>query len=186
MLRLESACLIAPEDPGLYHDEPNYHSFIDLVVRDCPDGQFGIIIGPCMEETEKSRLIAELRKHPRVFHFNSSSPGSATSLRHTINTRDVSQLLSRPYRVSSSVPNIIQKQVAIMPVKNIIQSSSSPWSSPVVLVRKRYVTRRFCFDYRRHNKIAGKDVYPIPRIDDTLDCIHGSRYISSMDLQSGY
>ncbi|GFQ96992.1 hypothetical protein TNCT_627931 [Trichonephila clavata] len=70
--------------------------------------------------------------------------------------------------------------------REIIQSSESPWSSPVILVRKRDNTWCFCVDYRRLNRITNKDVYPLPRIDDTLNSLKGSKFFSSMDLSSGY
>ena len=68
----------------------------------------------------------------------------------------------------------------------VIEPSNSPWSSPVILVRKKDGSYRFCADYRKLNLVTVKDVYPLPRIDDALSRLEKTRYFSSMDLQSGF
>ncbi|GBM17772.1 Retrovirus-related Pol polyprotein from transposon 297 [Araneus ventricosus] len=68
----------------------------------------------------------------------------------------------------------------------IIEESSGPWASPFVLVKKKYGSTRFCVDYRKLNKITIKDSYLLPRIDDTLDALNGSQWISTLDFKSGY
>jgi len=70
--------------------------------------------------------------------------------------------------------------------RKVIQPSSSPWASPVVLVKKKDGSTRFCIDYRKVNSITHKDAYPLPQIDDTLDTLSGSQWFSTVDLLSGY
>ena len=70
--------------------------------------------------------------------------------------------------------------------QKVIQPSVSPYAAPVVLVRKKDKSLRLCVDYRLLNAKTVKDAYPLPRIEEALDALHGSKYFSSIDLAQGY
>lgn len=147
---------------------------------------FEKMISADLSHTQAEDLRRVLLSYSDIFDLENRPLGQTTVVQHSIHTGDAQPVHRRPYRVSAAERAIIQKEVDKMLAKNIIEPSSSPWAAPVVLVKKKDNTWRFCVDYRHLNKITKKDVYPLPRIDDALDCLHGAQYFSSIDLRSGY
>ena len=112
--------------------------------------------------------------------------GRTSVVKHKIDTGNAQPIKQSPYWVSQQQRAEIDSQIANMPEQYIIDVSSSPWSSPVVLVKKKDNTTRFCIGYCKLNTVTKKDSYSLSRIGNALDVLSKSKYYSTLDLQSGY
>lgn len=106
---------------------------------------------------------------------------------HTIPLIPGAQPVSaRPYRYTPQQKDEIERQIKEMLRNGIIRPSSSPFAAPVLLVRKKDGTWRFCVDYRQLNAITIKNKHPMPVVDELLDEISGAKWFTKLDLLSGY
>ena len=139
-----------------------------------------------LTEDQYCRLKEFLLERHEQFALVSSKLGTTNVVTHTINTKDHPSIHQQPRRIPFALRNTIEEMVQKMMNQGVIRPSRSPWASPVVLVRKKDGSHRFCVDYRRLNSVTKMDVFPLPRIDDTLDLLAKSQYFSTLDLASGY
>lgn len=106
---------------------------------------------------------------------------------HVIPLLPASSLINvRPYRYPHFQKQEIEWQVQDMLTDGTIKPSNNPFSSPVLLVRKKDDTWRFCVDYRSLNAITVRNCFPIPSIDELFDELYGALYFSKLDLLAGY
>lgn len=78
---------------------------------------------------------------------------------------------------------ISNTEVDRMLEEDIIETSDSPWNSPIVIVKKKDGTLRFCIDFRKVNQVSEKDAYTLPFISAILNRLREARYICSLDLK---
>ena len=144
-----------------------------------------ISIGTLTEKQQK-QFDELMEKHQDIFAKDSNDLGRTNVTQHSIETGDERPIHQNFYRVDPAKQEIIKKEIEKMKESGVIRRSTSPWTSPVVLVGKKDGTTRFCVDYRRLNKITKKDAQPLPRIDDMLDAFRGAKWFTSLDLAAGY
>jgi len=142
--------------------------------------------GVDLGETEQYKPFMSLLDFADIFADNSDDFGSTNKVCHQIPMGDSAPIRQSLRRISPATRAEARQLIQGMLEKGVIQPSSSPWASPVVLVRKKDGTLRFCVDYRKVNAVTRKDAYPLPRVDDTLDTLSGSQCFSTLDLISGY
>ena len=144
------------------------------------DLNFESRIGKDLSVDCKDQVVELLKKYKRCFARNNGELGRTKLAEHVIDTRDASPLSQAPYY------QVIKDQANQMLEAGVVEPANSPWASPVVIVHKKDRSWRFCVDYRKLNAVTIPDVYPLPRVEDALSLLEGSKFFSIMDLQSGF
>ena len=127
-----------------------------------------------------------LEAYKDIFASELHELGQTNIIQHTIDTGTERPIWQRAYQAILPDQQFISEEIQRMLNANIIQPSTSPWASPIVVVSKKNGKKRFCVDYRKLNGITKKDAYPLPRIDEMMDTLGEAHWFSSMDLTSGY
>ena len=168
--------LISPESDEIGHEEfsPTYWP------KGLPEPQIQ------MTGDQMLKVRKLLYKHRNVISTSDTDLGYTEIVKHTIPVTDEVPI-RLPHRrippnVQSEVKDIIQKWIT----QKIIRPSSSAYASQCVLVRKKDGGLRICIDFRALNKKTRRDAYPLPRVEEALEALHGAKYFSSLDLAQGY
>lgn len=147
---------------------------------------FHLSDNPNLDDEQRSKALNLLHRYRHLF-AQQDTPAHRTHLvTHSIDTANAHPIKLPPRRISPHMADTVQQELNSMLDADVIQPSNSPWAAPVVLVRKKNGGVRFCIDYRKLNAVTVQDAHPIPRMDDTLDCLAGARLFSTLDLKSGY
>ena len=136
---------------------------------------------------KEADILADLLvRYKHVFSKSPDDLGRTDRIQHRINTGVAAPCRQPPRRQPIGKRDIEKQEVLKMLERKVIEPSNSAWSSPIVLVTKKDGSTRFCVDYRRVNDLTVKDAYPIPRVDECLDSLSGSKWFNCLDLNSGF
>ena len=128
-----------------------------------------------LNSAQRKGLASLLDEFTDVFSSRPSDLGRTGIVQHRIDTGDHPPIKQAPMHQQGTVRQ-----------QGVVQPSTSPWAAPIVLVKKKDGSTRFCVDYRKLNDVTRKDAYPLPRIDETLDALAGVKVFITLDLASGY
>lgn len=147
-----------------------------------------------VEEVDLSALAPEhqsevrslLRRYSSVFSAHDGDLGCTKLISHDIPVLDNVPVRQRYRRIPPSEYEEAKAHINQLLEAKVIRESSSPYASPIVLVRKKDGSLRMCVDYRLLNSKTRKDAFPLPRIEESLDALSGACWFSTLDLASGY
>ena len=122
-----------------------------------------------------------------VFSKGDNDIGHSTSnFKHRIDLTNDIPFKQKHRRIPPSMFNEVRDHLQQLLDAGIIRKSYSPWASNIVLVRKHDNSLRMCVDFRMLNQRTVKDSYSLPRVEEILDALSGSKYFTVLDMKSGF
>jgi hypothetical protein len=139
-----------------------------------------------LNDKEKEALQNLLHLYQDVFTPLAGLPPNRPE-DHIIPLKEGAQLVNLwPYRYYSLQKDTVERLISEMVGAGTIQPSHNPFASPVVIVKKKDLSRRLRVDYRASNKLTIKNKFPIPLIEELLEELTGVSVFSKIDLCFGY
>ena len=135
---------------------------------------------------QKQDVVRLVEKHSALFSFEKNDIGFVPHIEHEIIIKENSPCQQIHSRVPVHVEEWVDNQVNDLLKQGIIRESHSPWSAPIVVVKKKNGDFRLCIDYRRLNSVTIKPTFQIPDSRTIFDSLSGSTYFSAIDISSAY
>lgn len=137
-----------------------------------------------LSSTHAQDISTLISQYSEVF---GDHPQRCTLISHDVQLiPGTSPIRQAPYRLNPQKRHQMQKEVEYLLEQGLAVPSNSPWASPCLLVPKEDGQNRFCTDYRKVNAVTVPDAYPLPRVDDLIDEVGQTKYITKIDLLKGY
>ncbi|PIK58475.1 hypothetical protein BSL78_04608 [Apostichopus japonicus] len=140
-------------------------------------------VGDCLKDIERKKVNKLLNEYTDVL---TDLPGKTDLLEYAVTLTTDDPVRSRPYPAPHALRETIKSELDAMLRMGVIEPSTSKYASPIVMVRKKDNSNRFCVDYRKLNSVTLVDPEPIPNIEDLMSRISAGRYFSKLDLTKGY
>ena len=137
-------------------------------------------------EDDKNVAIEMIKRNAKIFSKNDMDMGRTNLVKHHIELTDPIPFKESYRRIPQQMYDEVKAHIQEMLDLGAIRHSNSPWSSAIVLVRKKDGRLRFCIDLRKLNNRTVKDAYSLPTIETLLDTFLGSTIFTTLDLKPGY
>lgn len=145
-----------------------------------------VSISDSLTDSEKQECQGLIAEYQDIFSTSSIDIGSTDKVHHHIELTDPTPFKQKYRRIPPAMIEEVRQQIQELSAAGIIRPSHSPFSSNVVLVKKHDGSLRMCVDYRQLNQRTVRDNYALPRIDEILDSLSGNKYVTVLDMKSGY
>ena len=144
------------------------------------------VLGEGLTTEQQQRVKGRMDQWRAVFAQHEEDFGRTGAVQHQIPTGSAPPSRERYRPVPPSLYPELRSLLKGMLETGVVRESSSPWAAPIVLVKKKDGSWRFCVDYRKLNAVTHKDAYPLPRIEESLTCLKKAAWYSTLDLAAGY
>lgn len=134
----------------------------------------------------KERITSLLNSMPDVFALNDLDYGHTDKVKHRIKLSDETPFKHRARPIHPQDVDAVRKHLQELLEAGVIRESESPFSSPIVVVRKKNNSVRLCIDFRKLNSQTIKDAYALPNLEEAFSVLTGSKWFSVLDLKSSY
>ena len=167
------------------------HQDVDPELGEVPDlegyrqreGVRDVKLGDELPEDQRRVLEDLVRRYPDVF---TDMPGETDVIQHQIRLSDDTPIRCKPYPLPYAMREELRNEVDTMLEMGVVRPSTSPYASPIVMVKKKDGSNRVCVDFRKLNKITEVDPEPMTTAEDLFRRLSGKKYLSKIDLTKGY
>ena len=167
------------------------HQDVDPELGEVPDfegyrqreGVRDVKLGDELPEDQRRVLKDLVRRYPDVF---TDMPGETDVIQHQIRLTDDTPIRCKPYPLPYAMREELRNEVDTMLEMGVVRPSTSPYASPIIMVKKKDGSNRVCVDFRKLNKITEVDPEPMTTAEDLFRRLSGKKYLSKIDLTKGY